>query len=174
MGLVEQSIHPRPADGPAQPRDRRDRSGRKYVSQRLDGQHRSSVCICAELECLRGDYGSIRGRLGVTFDRFLVFGTAGLAWGNPSTAYALLGSAPFAINSVTSFGWTAGAGLEYAITDTALAQIEYRYTDLESSGFRNIATNTAAAANRLPISGFRAGLAYKFADGLIVADSGKR
>ena len=41
------------------------------------------------------DYGSIRGRLGVAFDRFLLFGTAGWAWGNPSNAYALYGAPPF-------------------------------------------------------------------------------
>ena len=35
------------------------------------------------------DYGSIRGRLGVAFDRFLVFGTGGWATGNPSLALPL-------------------------------------------------------------------------------------
>ena len=38
------------------------------------------------------DYGSIRGRLGVAFDRFLVFGTGGWALADPSVSYALLGS----------------------------------------------------------------------------------
>ena len=34
------------------------------------------------------DYASIRGRLGFAFARFLVFGTGGWAWGNPSTSFA--------------------------------------------------------------------------------------
>jgi outer membrane immunogenic protein len=42
------------------------------------------------------DYGSIRGRLGVALDRFLVFGTGGWATGNPSTAFALTGAADLA------------------------------------------------------------------------------
>ena len=37
------------------------------------------------------DYGSLRGRVGVAFDRFLAFGTAGWACGNLSTSYALIG-----------------------------------------------------------------------------------
>jgi opacity protein-like surface antigen len=43
-----------------------------------------------------------------------------------------------------STGWTAGVGVDYAITESAVARIEYRYT------------------NRVPISDLRAGIAYKF------------
>ncbi|MGZ5530160.1 MAG: outer membrane protein, partial [Limisphaerales bacterium] len=107
------------------------------------------------------DYGSIRGRLGVTFDRFLVFGTGGWATGNPSTAFTLTGSAPFATTGGKSNGWTAGAGVEYAITDTILGRIEYRYTSLEASGFASAPTNSADAGTRAPIGDFRVGFAYK-------------
>jgi opacity protein-like surface antigen len=107
------------------------------------------------------DYGSIRGRLGVVFDRFLVFGTGGWAIGNPSTAFALTGAAPFLTTGGKSNGWTAGGGVEYAITDTILGRIEYRYTSLEASGFANATTNSADAGTRAPISDFRVGIAYK-------------
>jgi opacity protein-like surface antigen len=106
------------------------------------------------------DYSSIRGRLGIAFDRFLIFGTGGWAVGNPSTAFALAGSAPFVTTDGKSNGWTAGAGVEYAITDTILGRIEYRYTDLEPSGFVN-ATNSADTGTRAPTSDFRFGIAYK-------------
>ena len=56
------------------------------------------------------DYGSIRGRLGVAFDRFLVFGTGGWATGNPSTAFALTGAVPFVTTGGKSNGWAAGGG----------------------------------------------------------------
>ena len=112
------------------------------------------------------DYGSIRGRIGVTFDRFLVFGTGGWAWGNPLTAYALTGAAPFVTAGNKSGGWAAGAGVEYAITDTILGRIEYRYTNLETSDFVNLPTNSASTINRTPIRDFRAGIAYKFAGGM--------
>jgi outer membrane immunogenic protein len=108
------------------------------------------------------DYGSIRGRLGLAFDRFLLFATGGWATGNPSTAFALTGAAPFVTTGGRSNGWTAGGGLEYAITDTILGRIEYRYTDLQTSGFVNVLANIAAGVTRTPISDFRAGFAYKF------------
>jgi opacity protein-like surface antigen/outer membrane receptor protein involved in Fe transport len=111
------------------------------------------------------DYGSIRGRLGVALDRFLVFGTGGWATGTPSTAFALTGAAPFVTTGGKSDGWTIGAGLEYAITDTILGRIEYRYTSLETSGFVSVPTNSTDAGTRAPISDFRAGIAYKLGGG---------
>jgi opacity protein-like surface antigen len=115
------------------------------------------------------DSGSIRGRLGVAFDRFLLFGTGGWAWGNPSMSYALLGSAPFVSNGGNSFGWTAGAGVDYAFTNDVFGQIEYRYTNLGTPALMNVATNTAEAGNRLPISDMRIGIAYKFGGDLVAA-----
>lgn len=108
------------------------------------------------------DYESVRGRLGVAFDRLLVFGTGGWAWGDPSVSYAVLGAAPFVTNSSNTSGRTAGAGVDYAFTDRTFGRIEYRYADLRTSGFVSAATNSADAANRLPTSDIRVGLAYKF------------
>ena len=100
---------------------------------------------------------------GFAFDRFLIFGTGGWAAGNPSTAFALTGAAPFVTTGGRSNGWTVGGGLEYAITDTMLSRIEYRYTDLQTSGFVSIPANIADGGTRTPISDFRVGFAYKFA-----------
>jgi opacity protein-like surface antigen len=116
------------------------------------------------------DYGSIRGRLGVVaYDRFLVFGTGGWAWGDPSTFYAVTGAAPFIANGGNANGWTAGAGVEYALTDKILGRIEYRYTNLATSSFTNVATNSADTGNRVPISDLRFGIAYKFGGGPVAA-----
>ncbi|XSC46933.1 outer membrane protein [Bradyrhizobium sp. RDT10] len=38
------------------------------------------------------DYGSVRGRLGFAFDRWMVFGTAGWAWGSWDTSYGFAGA----------------------------------------------------------------------------------
>jgi outer membrane immunogenic protein len=108
------------------------------------------------------DYAAVRGRVGLALDRFLVFGTGGWAWGNPLTSYALTNGGPFFNNGGSSTGWTAGLGVDYAFTDSVFGRIEYRYTNLETSGFVSAATNTAAASDRLPISDLRAGIAYKF------------
>lgn len=109
------------------------------------------------------DYGSVRGRLGLAFDRWMVFGTAGYAWGSWDTSYAFIGSAPFVTSSVSSNGgWTAGGGVEYAFADNWLGRVEYRYTDLGRAGFISAATNSAEAGNRVTINDVRAGIAYKF------------
>ena len=109
------------------------------------------------------DYASVRGRLGFALERFLIFGTGGWSWGNPSTSYALTSQAPFVNNGASSTGWTVGLGVDYAFTDSVFGRIEYRYTSLGTSGFVSSATNSAAGPGRLPISDLRAGLAYKFA-----------
>ncbi len=53
---------------------------------------------------------SIRGRLGLAFDRVLIYGTGGGAYGNFRTSYN--GTDFF---NTGHFGWTAGGGIEYAI-----------------------------------------------------------
>ncbi|WP_458756271.1 outer membrane protein [Afipia sp. TerB] len=109
------------------------------------------------------DYGSVRGRLGIAFDRVLLFGTGGWAWGSFSTSYAFTGFPAYLVNRVdSSSGWAAGAGIEYAFTNNVLARIEYRYTDLGSTSFVSFPTNTAEAGNRVTINDVRVGIAYKF------------
>lgn len=108
------------------------------------------------------DYASVRGRLGFAFDRFQAFATAGWAWGNPLTSYALVGDAPLVNQGGRSTGWTAGVGVDYAFTDSVFGRIEYRYTSLATAAFVSVATNSADSANRAPINDLRAGIAYKF------------
>jgi outer membrane immunogenic protein len=78
------------------------------------------------------------------------------------TSYALVGGAPFVNQDGSSTGWTAGVGVDYAVSDSVIARIEYRYTNLATAGFMSVATNSAEAPNRLPINDLRAGIAYKF------------
>jgi outer membrane immunogenic protein len=114
------------------------------------------------------NYGSIRGRLGVAFDRFLVFGTGGWALGNFSTSY-VSGVAPLgSVGGSSANGWTVGGGVEYAFTDNLLGRVEYRYTDLGTvSGTPSV--GFAEAGNNLTINDIRVGLAYKFGGGPVVA-----
>jgi outer membrane immunogenic protein len=114
------------------------------------------------------DYESVRGRFGVAFGRFLVFGTGGWAWGDPSISYALLGGAPLVSNGGNSSGWTAGLGLEYALTDHVSARVEYRFTDLAKAGFVNVANDIADTGHRVAISDARVGFAYQFGDAALV------
>ena len=75
--------------------------------------------------------GTLRGRLGFAMDRFMVYGTGGLAVGRVHVEDTGIPSD----ESATRVGWTAGAGLEGAITDHVIGRVEYRYTNLGSSSF---------------------------------------
>ncbi len=78
--------------------------------------------------------GTLRGRAGVAIDRALVYATAGLAvggvddsysWGFPSIPQVYSGN-----SSDTEWGWTAGGGIDIAITDNWVLGAEVLYFDL--------------------------------------------
>jgi outer membrane immunogenic protein len=45
------------------------------------------------------------------------------------------GGVPFVNQGGGSTGWTAGGGIDYAITERIIARIAYRYTDLATATF---------------------------------------
>jgi outer membrane immunogenic protein len=77
--------------------------------------------------------GSIRGRLGLAFDRVLVYGTGGVAFA--SVQHNITDFTGFEESHTTGrTGWTAGGGIEYAIDNNWSVRVEYRYTDYGSYG----------------------------------------
>jgi outer membrane immunogenic protein len=108
-----------------------------------------------------GYYGTIRGRLGFAFDRALVFGTGGFAYGdlggnNSSDPY--LGHHR---GNSTNGGWTLGGGVEYAVTNNVTAKVEGSYVNLDTRG--NYTLNGYQGDRRDTEFGVvRAGLNYKF------------
>ena len=101
---------------------------------------------------------TVRGRAGYAFDRVLLFGTAGGAFADVQAADGVL---PF--SSSTAAGWTAGAGIEYGITDYLTAKIEYLYVGLSNANCP--ATSCGGSVNttvKLNENVIRAGLNYKF------------
>jgi len=84
--------------------------------------------------------GSIRGRVGIAFDRVLLYGTGGVAFGGFNNSFRTSGfliGFPGGYDSVstTRVGWTAGGGVEYAVTNNWSVRAEYRYTDFGRSTF---------------------------------------
>jgi len=80
-------------------------------------------------------FGTVRGRVGVAFDRALVYATGGLAYGNYEVTFDPTGPAAAVSDSQMLVGWTAGAGLEYGITDNISAKLEYLYVDLGADDY---------------------------------------
>jgi outer membrane immunogenic protein len=74
--------------------------------------------------------GSIRGRLGIAFDRVLLYGTGGAAFSNVKDDYSI--GDPFNLQesiTKTRTGWTVGGGLAFAVTNNWSIGAEYRYSD---------------------------------------------
>jgi outer membrane immunogenic protein len=134
-------------------------------------------------------FGTARGRVGyLVTERTLVFGTAGLAYGETevtsnffwsngfgnfigaSTSIHCVGGAPClgGQGSNTSVGWTAGAGVEWAATNNVTLKFEYLHIALPDSAIVmsavapaiGNATVTANFRNQFDI--VRAGLNFRF------------
>ncbi len=105
-------------------------------------------------------FGTLRGRLGVAFDRLLVYGTAGGAAGELRSSFTIpTGSTS---TTVTYGTWTAGGGLEYGITDNLSARLEYLYLDTGNVNTGTIGPPVTAITSRLQDNLVRAGLNYRF------------
>ncbi len=99
--------------------------------------------------------GSTRGRLGIAYERKLFYATAGWAYGDVKIDKG------FTSYSEVRNGWTAGAGVEYAISDRMTARVEYRYTDLGSGSSTNAAALSIDKSD-VDFHAVRAGLSFKF------------
>ncbi|MCB8820498.1 outer membrane protein [Microvirga rosea] len=108
-----------------------------------------------------GFFGTIRARAGVAFDRALIYGTGGFAYGDigGNNAYdPLLG---YRREDSTNGGWTVGAGVEYAVTDNITAKVEGLYVNLDTRS--NYVGSAYEAVRRDTEFGVvRAGVNYKF------------
>jgi outer membrane immunogenic protein len=103
---------------------------------------------------------TIRGRLGYAFDRWMPYITAGGAYGEVK-ASSTNPAAPGARDNM--FGWTAGAGVEYAFAGNWSTKLEYLYVDLGSFNC-GVACAVGVTSNDVSFKEHvvRAGLNYKF------------
>jgi outer membrane immunogenic protein len=133
--------------------------------------------------------GTVRGRLGYAFDRLLVYGTGGFAYGdvnNTMLNISRTGAPGYAGSQDTlRTGYAYGGGVEYALASNSAFNIfkaggvtvkaEYIHYDLGTSSFVSnnvpgVAPAGSAFTNSVHTDGdlVRAGLNYKF-NGLAVA-----
>lgn len=82
---------------------------------------------------------SIRGRLGVAFDRVLIYVTGGAAFADLRYAYFTAAGVREQFSD-TRTGWTVGGGVEWAMFGNWSARGEYRFTD-----FGDLTNNSAVA-----------------------------
>jgi outer membrane immunogenic protein len=72
---------------------------------------------------------TVRGRIGYSFDRILLYGTGGVAFGELEYDNGT------DTGSETSVGWAAGAGVEFGMTENVSLKGEYLYVDLGEQDF---------------------------------------
>lgn len=105
--------------------------------------------------------GSLRGRLGVAYDRALFYVTGGAAFAEQKHTYFT--PAIRETSSKTRFGWTLGAGIEYAVSNNWTVRGEYRYTDYGSYKNASLVAFPGFSYKHDPRDhAVRLGLSYKF------------
>ena len=105
---------------------------------------------------------TVRGRLGYAWDRVLLYGTAGGAGGDIK-ATTSGGTASVGSVDNTEFGWTAGAGVEFALAQNWTARAEYLYVDLSNGSWSCTGAFCGTTSSvSFDESLVRVGLDYKF------------
>jgi len=121
----------------------------------LKGTNTSAGCPAG---CSTSDswLGTVRGRVGYVFDRFLPYVTGGLAVGDIKAATP---GFPGATN--TNTGWTVGGGVEVSLPGNWSAKAEYLHVDLGSfdcGAACGLPSDTVSMHENL----VRAGVNYRF------------
>jgi outer membrane immunogenic protein len=111
------------------------------------------------------EFGSVDGRIGLAFDRVLIYGIGGWVYGDIRNqiqcgVVACAAFIPFAGNggpffpfplpvtrdfAANRYGYDVGGGIEYALTDNWMVRAEYRYYNWNSRGFNDAGFGTFVA-----------------------------
>jgi len=117
-------------------------------------------------------FGTVRARAGFAWDRALIYGTGGVAFGGVN--YKVNGIVDGdddgeGISSIsqsnTDVGYAVGGGVEYAFTNHITAKLEYQYVNLGKdtiSGGTNLAGTSFITHPTPDFHTVRVGLNYKF------------
>ena len=119
---------------------------------------KGSSALCGGLICETRNnwFGTVRGRVGYAWDRFLPYFTGGVAFGDVEASRT-----GFAGSSDTNVGWTVGAGIEGVLAGNWTAKLEYLYADLGDTTCSAVACGTATNVD-LQVNIVRAGVNYRF------------
>src|SRR6185437_1118036 len=104
--------------------------------------------------------GTVRGRIGYAWDRFLVYGTGGWAWSSRVSAFC--SSCIPTDDSHSLNGYTVGGGVEYGFTPNLSVKAEYLYAHLEPVDFFQNAGCTVTCSLGANVNVVRLGLNWRF------------
>jgi outer membrane immunogenic protein len=106
---------------------------------------------------------TVAGRVGAAFNRLLVYGKGGAAFARDRSTFADLAGND-ASSAFTRSGWIAGIGLEYGITESWLANIEYDYLSFGTQPLNFTTVTPAAYASTATLNAqeLKAGINLRF------------
>jgi outer membrane immunogenic protein len=109
-------------------------------------------------------FGTVRGRLGWAFDRWMPYVTGGFAYGHGEVnGTATTGALVTAFsNSHDYTGWTVGGGVEWAFYNNWSAKLEYLYINFGDGPTVPVGTTFLGVSGKLTDNIVRVGVNYKF------------
>jgi outer membrane immunogenic protein len=128
----------------------------------IDGS--TDVLVLGKSERELDWYATATARLGYAADKLLFYGFGGVAWGTINTTL----SVPLLNASVSGesdhVGWTAGLGVEYAMTERFSVRVEYSHVDFgEETASLNLGNGLSIDDEvDMTIDAIKIGASYKF------------
>jgi high affinity Mn2+ porin len=113
------------------------------------------------------DYvGTLRGRVGYAFGTVMPYVTGGFAWGHSAIDIGN-GTGKFISSpGQNQTGWTAGAGVEFAVSGNWSAKVEYDYIDLSRQSYDLSGFGLPNVSVDPKLQLLKLGLNYRFGDTL--------
>jgi outer membrane immunogenic protein len=119
-------------------------------------------------------FATLVGRFGIAADRALVYVKGGAAWVHNTYGITLISSPNVfePTSSLNKWGWTAGAGVEYALVRNWMVKLEYDFMDFGTS---RVVFDVPQSATTIPmdikqrVHALKVGWNYKFDWGAPVA-----
>ena len=145
-----------------------------FSATRMEGRNLDVAFPLQEFLHSRTDFiGTVAPRVGVAWDRVLLYAKGGVAWAHDDywltlTPNQLLAGQTFATADATRWGWMVGVGIEYAFAQNWSVKAEYNYMDfgtkrifVDSTGIEPTQPNFEEDIGRT-IQVVKVGLNYKF------------
>jgi outer membrane immunogenic protein len=104
--------------------------------------------------------GTLRARVGYTWDRILLYGTGGYAWTSRATDDCP--GCGLSADTHNLDGYTLGLGVEYGITQNLSAKAEYLYVHLDPTDYYRSQGCTVNCSLGADVNVFRLGLNWRF------------
>jgi outer membrane immunogenic protein len=144
----------------------------------LQGERVSASNGTRNLTAKVDQLGTVAGRLGHTWDRFMLYGKFGMGWAHDKYSITNIPTGvTFADFSDRRWGWMGGVGVEYVFLGNWSAKLEYNYmhfTDKLINSFcspANFCGATGAFSEQIgqELHVIKAGINYRFGGGPVIA-----